>query len=72
MLPPQSYCEKTGKCCFDKRGAITASNARFEEDHTRLRVYPCPECGHWHLTKQLKEQPKKKYRNEQYIRKNRW
>lgn len=47
-------CE-TGKVMFDKKGAITASNARWKEDRVKLRIYPCPECRHWHMTKQVRE-----------------
>lgn len=42
----------TGKKAYDKKGAITACNLRYKEDHTRLRIYPCGD--HWHLTKQLR------------------
>lgn len=41
-----------GKHAYDKKGAITASNRRYAEDHQRLRIYPCGD--HWHLTKQLR------------------
>lgn len=47
------YCRVSGKVCFDKRGAITAANARYREDHIKLRAYPCGDCGKWHLTKTL-------------------
>lgn len=39
-----------GKMVYDKRGAITAKNRRWEEDHVPLRIYECPGNGHWHLT----------------------
>lgn len=48
---PVRYCR--GKACYDKRQAQTAANSRFREDHVRLRLYPCPDCGYWHLTKKL-------------------
>lgn len=50
------YCSKSGKPCFDKITATTAINARWHQDHERLRMYPCPDCqregkrGVWHLT----------------------
>ena len=45
-------CPMSGKMTFDKRGAQTAANKRFEEDHVKLRIYPCG-CGGWHLTSRL-------------------
>ena len=48
----EEECICFGKRAYDKKGAITASNKRFHEDHVRLRIYPCN--GHWHLTKQLR------------------
>ena len=42
------YCN--GKVIYDKRGATTAKNKRYDEDHIKLRTYQCPECGGWHLT----------------------
>lgn len=45
-------CPQTNKICFDKRGAQTAANARFKQDHEKLRIYACP-CGSWHLTSKL-------------------
>lgn len=47
---PAEYCPVTGKVAFDKKGAQTAANARYHQDHVRLRIYPC-QCGAWHLTK---------------------
>lgn len=46
---PVRYCE--GKVCFDKRGAETAANKRWNEDRVELRIYACPNCRFWHLTK---------------------
>jgi len=48
FITPVKYCH--GKVIYDKKTAITAANKRFEENHIKLRVYPCPDCGHWHLT----------------------
>ena len=49
-------CHMSGKVVFDKRGAETARNRRYEEDHTELRIYQCPYgCGGWHLTSRLSE-----------------
>lgn len=44
------YCPVQGKNCYDKRGAETARNKRWREDHVRLRIYQCDDCGAWHLT----------------------
>lgn len=46
--PPIRRCN--GKVCYDKRGARTAANDRYDEDHVKLRIYPCPRCNSWHLT----------------------
>ena len=53
MKKEMRYC-KTGKPIYDKRGAVTAKNRRWEEDHAKLRIYPCNFCGGWHLTHQDK------------------
>lgn len=45
------YCPESGKPCYDKRGAVTAANVRRKRAAVRLRAYPCPSCGAWHLTK---------------------
>jgi len=45
----QEYCN--GKKCYDKKGAITAKNYRYHEAHIELRIYECPDCGFYHLTK---------------------
>lgn len=46
------YCTKNGKPCYDKKGAISAKNKRWNQDRIELRVYQC--CfDHWHVTKQL-------------------
>jgi hypothetical protein len=42
------YCN--GKVRYDKRGAVTAKNHRWEVAHIALRIYECPECRGWHLT----------------------
>lgn len=44
----QEFCN--GKRVYDKKGAITAKNRRWEEAHIALRVYECPGNYHWHLT----------------------
>ena len=54
MKLPIEYCT-TGKVKFDKRGAQTARNKRFEEAHIKLRIYHCPECNWWHLTSHTNE-----------------
>lgn len=54
--PTQSvvYCPANGKVAYDKRSAITAKNARWEQAHVELRAYQCEVCDGWHLTKQLR------------------
>ncbi len=42
-----------GKTCYDKKGAQTAANLRFKNAHQKLRIYPCPQGNHWHLTSKL-------------------
>lgn len=42
-----------GKPGYDKKTAVTARNKRYKEDKIKLRIYECPECGKWHLTKNL-------------------
>lgn len=51
-LQPLKYCKLSGKICYDKKGAQTASNSRYHRDHVKLRIYQC-EGTHWHLTSQL-------------------
>lgn len=51
------YC-KNGKVIYDKKGANTAANLRFKEDHIKLRIYQCEYDNHWHLTKQLRNETK--------------
>ena len=55
--PPVSYCS-TGKVRFDKKGAQTSKNFRMKREHTKLRIYNCPECNGWHLSS-LNENSKK-------------
>jgi len=59
------YCN--GKKCYDKKGAVSASNKRFQEDHQRLRIYECERGCHWHLTKQLRGTFKKTHKKH-YIK----
>jgi len=53
-----------GKICYDKKGAVSAKNKRWNEDHVALRIYDCPYCHYWHLTS---TDP---YRNETKKKKN--
>lgn len=46
-----NYCK--GKPCYDKKGAQTAANKRFKEDHVKLRIYECEVGPHWHLTSKV-------------------
>jgi len=52
-MSPAEYCGETDKVMYDKRGATTAANKRMADDRVRLRIYQCPYCDHWHLTKSL-------------------
>lgn len=51
---PKRECHVTGKTMFDKRGAQTARNRRFEEARVELRIYQCHYCKGWHLTSNLR------------------
>lgn len=45
-------CSETGKVCFHKKEAL--SKVKFLEykgREKRLRIYQCPHCDWWHLTK---------------------
>lgn len=47
---------KCGKVCFDKKGAQTKRNALIRKGNEKnLRIYPCPICNAWHLTKVVNE-----------------
>lgn len=50
-----------GKVSYDKKGAITAKNRRWDEDHVALRVYQCMGT-HWHLTSLEPERGEDKFR----------
>lgn len=45
------YSHRCEKMSYDKKGAITAKNKRYHEDHIKLREYYCGRCNAWHLTK---------------------
>jgi hypothetical protein len=62
-------CPKTGKPCYDKKGAITARNRRWKKDRVKLRIYEC-NYDHWHLTS-MKERPNRKPKKSKFNRK-RW
>jgi hypothetical protein len=51
------YCR--GKACYDKKGAITTMNKRYRDDRVKLRIYPCNEGPHWHLTSKNVEEKRK-------------
>ena len=42
---------RCGKICFDKRSAETKRNLLEREGREKMRIYSCPECQAWHLTK---------------------
>lgn len=62
-LKEEDSCQ--GKKAYDKRGAISAANKRWEEDHIRLRIYQ--HHNHWHLTKSIRGNPYKSKRNRKNI-----
>lgn len=49
-------CESEGKICYSKKEAGTAINgAKHHGNRAKKipkRMYPCKECGHYHLTSQ--------------------
>ena len=45
------YSDRCNKMAYDKKGAISAKNKRYKEDHIKLREYHCGKCNAWHLTK---------------------
>lgn len=47
---PSERCIVSGKVIYDKKGAQSSKNSRFDADHVPLRIYPCPHCSGWHLT----------------------
>ena len=53
LFAPIDFCPIQGKPCYDKKGAITAKNARMKNDHMKLREYHCDDCNCWHLSKSL-------------------
>ena len=52
-------CESEGKICYSKKEAGTAINgAKHHGNRAKKipkRMYPCKECGHYHLTSQKSE-----------------
>jgi predicted RNA-binding Zn-ribbon protein involved in translation (DUF1610 family) len=54
---PQSQtqrCETTGKFSYQSKAhALSATLNRAVKGGQRLRVYKCPDCGFWHMTKQV-------------------
>jgi len=63
-------CESEGKICYTKKEAGTALNrARHHDNRAKKipkRMYPCKECGHYHLTSKSashkKDRLQEKYR----------
>ena len=51
--PPINFCVISGKACYDKKGAVTAANKRWDDAYVKLRVYPCPDCNWWHLSSRV-------------------
>lgn len=49
---PDRRCE-SGKIKFDKKGAQTAANKRWELEHVELKIYECKWCFFWHLSSNL-------------------
>lgn len=50
-LPGALRC--SGKVAYDKKGAQSAKNLRYKQDHVQLRIYSCPKCNMWHLTSKI-------------------
>ena len=47
-------CESTGKACYLSKGhALGAALNRAVKGGQPLRAYKCPDCGFWHMTKQV-------------------
>lgn len=44
-------CPAQNKLCYDKRGAESARNRIQSRGGDRLRIYHCPDCNQWHLSK---------------------
>lgn len=48
----RSICQTSGKVSFDKKTAQTKKNSLERMGNERkLRIYQCPGCNWWHLTK---------------------
>jgi hypothetical protein len=48
-------CDDTGKNCYaTKKQARRIAKLCMKSRGKRLRVYLCPECKRWHLTKEAK------------------
>lgn len=50
--PQMETCPESGKVMFTKREAQTRGNELMKAGRGRLRVYCCPHCNRWHLSKQ--------------------
>jgi hypothetical protein len=50
---PKEICPAWGKVMFDKKDAVTAKNKFWNDEHLELRIYFCPDCAKFHLTKQV-------------------
>lgn len=50
---PLPRCTASGKVGFRKREALARKNwlQKHGRGKDRLRVYQCPQCGLWHLSK---------------------
>ena len=46
-------CKKSGKVCYDRRSAIGAAISVRMNGRGTMRVYECPNCNKWHITKRL-------------------
>jgi hypothetical protein len=50
---PGEFC-KSGKTCYDKKTAQTKKNLLEDRGNRRaLRIYHCPDCNLWHLTRNV-------------------
>jgi hypothetical protein len=67
IMKQEQTC-KTGKKCFDKKGAITMRNSAIRLYHAQMDVYECYYCGRWHLYTTGERHTKFRYINSKFKR----